>query len=225
MPIEPRSTLHLGGRERPRHVPHGAKPAALERVLDRLDGEGVLGAEEVLPPRGQLASPRLARDEFLGVEGGEDGGHDALEDLEHLEEAGTPEEKVERGGPRRLGGGRPCQMGDEVRVGCRKEGQEDGDEGEGRGEREREVDAVDVFVAARGQYSAKVVWVTLGLCLHGNAHQGQDHLGTTRSAKYTFGRPNLLTTGNTKAINAMLDTSRSKLGEPDLWLWLKSTEY
>lgn len=162
--LEPGSTSHLGRREGPRHVPDRAKPAALESVLDRLDREGIFGAEEALPARRELAGPRVARDKILEVEGGEDGGQEALQELESLEEEGVPEEVVERGG--RLGsGGRSRQVREEVGVPCCEDGQEDGDEGEGRRKREGELDAVDVFVAGgTSQYLDTKGFLTLPKC-------------------------------------------------------------
>lgn len=185
--LEPRSTLYLGRRERPRHVLDRAESAAVQRVLDRSNRQLVLGAEEVLPARGQFAVACCTGDEVLEVQRGEDSDEHALQDLQSLDEARASKKGKGRGGPGAGGGGGGYSLlvrEKEEGVACGEERQEDREEGESWREGEGELDAGDVLVAVGiGQYRAFPLFFSLSLCvvsrldsLHGNAHQGEDGL-------------------------------------------------
>lgn len=140
-PVEPCRAGHGGRRERPGHVLHAPEAAALEGILDRPDGLGVLAAEEPLPQGGELAVPRGARRDVAGVYGGEDGGEDALEDLGECRVRGVEQ------GPGRARGGLAGEVREREGVCCGEHWEQNGQEGQDWGQREGERDAVYVLVS------------------------------------------------------------------------------
>lgn len=137
-PVESLGTLDLGRGEWPSHVFHRPEATAVEGFLDRADGPGVLGSEEMLPSRRQLALPGRARYDVCEIECGQDGGEDALQNLQN-DRADEFEQDVGGMGP-------AYKIGNSENITRCEEREEDREKGEGRRQRERQHDACDMLI-------------------------------------------------------------------------------